>query len=641
MIQLLRRLARCAIACILAASGARSLLVAQTPVAVSHQQCVWRAGDNLAWAAPNLDEKDWKPYTGWRMDGRSPRIWVRCQVNLSPLAGLANPALQFEYGRAFQAFLNGRQIGSNGELSGGWYTSGLAPVFPIHESASGLEHAVIAVRISYRAFEESEPVRIWAGEEEWLKERYDSIALHRSHRFFPVEVCYLAIGFAGFLLFGMYLNDRHRLELLLLAMCCWCQLINRTVEYIDVAAMPTPWALSTALFAAGQCLGLPIVWFIFRLAGKRVPWLFRILIGVGLLHSIQLLLDLALPVNLSLRASAAFYSVYPAQIALESLTALATPLVAFWPWSGIEKRLRGLALCCLLWVSFETVWLAFVIFTSAFSEETTMVQQWANFLLLIRAFATLAVIVALVALLFRNQRRAAEERALLAGEMQAARSVQQVIIPEAIPCVPGFAIQSVYKPAGQIGGDFFQVLPTASGGILAVIGDVSGKGAPAAMTVSLLVGAFRALAHYTQSPAEILRAINQCMAGRNSGGFTTCLVLRVDADGTLTAANAGHIAPYADGKELPLENGLPLGLSAESVYPETTVTLHPTTRLTLLTDGVVEAQDARGELFGFERTAAISSEPAEEIARSAQTFGQEDDITVLTLDYAGAEAAYA
>ena len=141
----------------------------------------------------------------------------------------------------------------------------------------------------------------------------------------------------------------------------------------------------------------------------------------------------------------------------------------------------------------------------------------------------------------------------MAAELAAGRAVQQVLIPEEIPTIPGFNIQSVYKPYGEVGGDFFQVLPVKSdlgaGGALVIIGDVSGKGMPAAMTVSLLVGTVRTLAHYTQSPGEILSAMNQRMLARSHGGFTTCLVLRADADGTLTIANAGHIAPYLAGKE--------------------------------------------------------------------------------------------
>src|SRR5580693_4330943 len=213
------------------------------------------------------------------------------------------------------------------------------------------------------------------------------------------------------------------------------------------------------------------------------------------------------------------------------------------------------------------------------------------------------LIAMLAILVFRFTRtRRHEER--LAGEFEAARTVQQILIPEAIPAVPGFRIETVYKPFSEVSGDFFQIISTesADGTISAVvvIGDVSGKGMPAAMAVSLLVGTVRTLAHYTQSPGEILTAMNQRMLGRSSGGFTTCLVLRCDADGKLTIANAGHIAPYLAGKELPLENGLPLGLAADTTYAERSFHLAPGHQLTLLTDGVVESRDQAGALLGFE-----------------------------------------
>lgn len=247
---------------------------------------------------------------------------------------------------------------------------------------------------------------------------------------------------------------------------------------------------------------------------------------------------------------------------------------------------------------------------------------------------TLANTLLLLAIIYAVYRYTAEERrkqATLEQEIRNARAVQQVLIPDEIPEIPGFNIQSVYKPFGEVGGDFFQILPLKNGGLLAVIGDVSGKGMPAAMTVSLLVGTVRTLAHFVESPGEILAAMNQRMLGRSQGGFTTCLVLRVDSDGALTVANAGHIAPYIDGREFTLENGLPLGLAANTIYSESTFELAENRQLTLITDGVVEARDASGSLFGFERTATLSVEPAETVATAAQQFGQDDDITVLTV----------
>ena len=256
--------------------------------------------------------------------------------------------------------------------------------------------------------------------------------------------------------------------------------------------------------------------------------------------------------------------------------------------------------------------------------------QWSVF-----SFTIVLLGASVLAIFVRDLIHDRREKQRMAAELAASRAIQHVLIPEDIPTIPGFTIQSVYKPYGEVGGDFFQVLPVKSdsgaGGVLVIVGDVSGKGMPAAMTVSLLVGTVRTLAHYTQSPGEILSAMNQRMMARSHGGFTTCLVLRADPNGTLTIANAGHIAPYLAGKELPLTNGLPLGLSAESTYAESTFQLPANQQLTLLTDGVVEARDKSGALFGFERTAAISGKSADQIAKAAELFGMDDDITVLTL----------
>lgn len=226
-------------------------------------------------------------------------------------------------------------------------------------------------------------------------------------------------------------------------------------------------------------------------------------------------------------------------------------------------------------------------------------------------------------------------------ELEAAGAVQQVLVPDEIPSLPGFRIESVYRPAGEVGGDFFQILPAAGGALLVVIGDVSGKGMPAAMTVSLLVGVIDTLARYTESPGEILAAMNQRMLGRSGGGFTTCLALRMDPDGGVIAANAGHLAPWINGQEITLDNGLPLGLNSASTYAESEFHLPANAQLTLISDGVVEARNARGELFGFDRASALASDSAESIARAAQDFGQEDDITVLTFQLAPANVLHA
>jgi hypothetical protein len=223
------------------------------------------------------------------------------------------------------------------------------------------------------------------------------------------------------------------------------------------------------------------------------------------------------------------------------------------------------------------------------------------------------------------------EKQRLAAELAASRAVQQILIPEQTPEIPGFTIDAVYEPYGEVGGDFYQILPLVDGGALIAIGDVSGKGMPAAMMVSLLVGTLHALVETTTSPGQLLAGLNRLVQGRSHGGFTTCLILRIAPDGAVTFANAGHISPYFHGKELPCEDGLPLGLVAANSYPESSFLLSAGEQLTLLTDGVIEARNGAGELFGFDRTAANASLTAEAIAQQAQAFGQDDDITVLTV----------
>jgi serine phosphatase RsbU (regulator of sigma subunit) len=110
--------------------------------------------------------------------------------------------------------------------------------------------------------------------------------------------------------------------------------------------------------------------------------------------------------------------------------------------------------------------------------------------------------------------------------------------------------------------------------------------------------------------------------------------MRADPDGALTMANAGHLPPYCDGEELAVESGLPLGLDAQSSYDEAKFALRSGAQLTLLTDGVVEARSTTGELFGFARAQAWSRKSAEQIVEAARAFGQDDDITVVTLTLA-------
>ena len=229
-------------------------------------------------------------------------------------------------------------------------------------------------------------------------------------------------------------------------------------------------------------------------------------------------------------------------------------------------------------------------------------------------------------------------RDALQSEFETAREMQQRLVPPAVD-VPGFRIESVYKPAAHVGGDFFYIRPLEQGGILVVVGDVSGKGLKAAMTVNLVIGALRTMPPLP--PTRILAALNRGLVGQMQGGFVTCCAVRIDQDGAMTIANAGHLSPYHDGVELPVIAGVPLGIDSSIDYEESQFLLAPGSSLTFVSDGIVEARNEAGELFGFERTLQLSNSGANAIAQAAQAYGQEDDITVLSLTFTGAEVPHA
>jgi len=240
----------------------------------------------------------------------------------------------------------------------------------------------------------------------------------------------------------------------------------------------------------------------------------------------------------------------------------------------------------------------------------------------------------LAVLVYRFARTSREEQRLASG-MQAARDIQRRLVPSNIPVLTGLHTEIVYLAAEEVGGDFCQILPRRNGSILIAIGDVSGKGLQAAMLGALAVGALRSIADEEIGPAEALNRLNHVLSRneRSMSGFITCLCLVLTASGELTLANAGHLAPYVNGEEMELDSGIPLGVVQETKYRETHSRLPLSARLTLLSDGVVEARSQSGELFGFDRTTRISRLPASEIASKAHEFGQQDDITVITLDW--------
>lgn len=440
--------------------------------------------------------------------------------------------------------------------------------------------------------------------------------------FIEAVILVLALGVA----FALYWLDRSEPAYLLLGLLCSSLLLyvvnfvaNHGFTWYDVGIGVF---LSTVLYNVTASLW-PLFWaYWFRLGKRRL--LHLVVWPIALLAALQWTLLGPHIYGRVLPLSAGpwlwhFYSVFPILFSLVLVGVIAQCLRK----NRVEGMLALPAILLVVLARLMTPVLSALHLPTSFRPFGTFIP--------IGQLGSIVSLIMITVLLLRRFFAGLRQREQLRQEMERARTVQNILVPQEVPTVPGFRIQALYKPAGEVGGDFFQILPLERGGVLVVIGDVSGKGMPAAMTVSLLVGTVRTLAHFTQSPGEILAAMNQRMLTRSQGGFTTCLALRADADGTLTVANAGHIAPYLDGHELDLENGLPLGLAHQSAYIESKFTLGLHKQLTLLTDGVVEARSKAGELLGFDRAAAISTEPAEKVVSAAQAIGQDDDITVVTL----------
>jgi hypothetical protein len=630
----------------------------------------WRfhPGDNMTWAQPDYDDSEWSsmdltppegsidPTTGssgfllgWTAKGY-PKLtgyaWYRLRVDVKSSSGDAVPPLAIrmpmDVDDAYQVYVNGKFTGEFGHFHSNevTYVNAQPRAFPF---PSDLRSGPITIAIRMWMDTATPFMSPDAGGlhgvpllgqaqsiDTMLDKAWDEI--DRSMASYVVRIIILgSVALLGFVFFWLDQREKaylwlaiscavYMLNLLLILLGYYVTWISMVTETIVTDVFVTPIQFGVWAIFWGYWFGLPEMRQIHRIVWGLVALL---VVGVAMLRA---------PFYGTLVPVSASAWLLP----VTEVIKLAFGAVIFWiVYRGIRTRgVEGwLALVPILLMP---VWI--------YQDELTTLHFYRMYVLhgIPIGLNTLGIVLMMAAisvLMLRRFVRSLREKQLMETEMEQARQVQQVLIPEALPTIPGFEIDSEYRPAQQVGGDFFQILPLESGAFLAVIGDVSGKGIPAAMTVSLLVGTVRTALSATRSPAGLLDVLNTRMMGRGQGGFTTCLVVRVDADGSVTAANAGHLAPYVNGREVAVANGLPLGLSASAGYGETVFRLPSGGRLTLITDGVVEARMKSGELFGFERAAAIAQQPAADIAHAAQQFGQEDDITVLSVLRPAAEPA--
>jgi predicted ester cyclase len=241
------------------------------------------------------------------------------------------------------------------------------------------------------------------------------------------------------------------------------------------------------------------------------------------------------------------------------------------------------------------------------------------------------------------------ERERVEQELKVARSIQQASLPEEVPTLEGWQISPFYQPAREVGGDFYDFHFLSEGRLGLVVGDATGKGVPAALVMSTTCGMLQAVSEALDSisPGEVLSRVNETLMSRiPSNMFVTCFYGVLDPESaTFTYANAGHDLPYiwhGGAAEELRARGMPLGLMPGMSYEEKEMMLEPTDTALLYSDGLVEAHDPKGEMFGFPRLQALMAEHGEEQASGdflmeelssfvGEGWEQEDDITLLTL----------
>jgi serine phosphatase RsbU (regulator of sigma subunit) len=229
-----------------------------------------------------------------------------------------------------------------------------------------------------------------------------------------------------------------------------------------------------------------------------------------------------------------------------------------------------------------------------------------------------------------------------------ARRIQQASLPKDVPTLEGWQITPFYQPAREVGGDFYDFHLLSEGQLGLVVGDATGKGVPAALVMSTTCGMLRLAAQSPSSPGEMLQRVNEALFPNIPANmFVTCFYAILDPkSGHLVYANAGHDLPYlhrsGDAEEL-RARGMPLGLMPGMGYEEKEIALEAGEAALFYSDGLVEAHNPRGEMFGFPRLQALVAERDDEerslvdslleelYSFTEEGWEQEDDITLLTL----------
>jgi len=579
----------------------------------------------LGWADPGFDDQSWPvaeqvrwPMPAFNSDGF---MWVRARMTVpGDAAGpIALCLSQDTFSIADEVFVNGKQVGHQGSLPPQSELI-LFPQDAVFDLPAGMAAPGTTLEVAFRAWY---PPFIrtfgWFDFADFILDgnRNLKLAVHADRattllEWGPTLALNVLIGIMGLGLLAFWRWTGTREILLCSAMLIVFPLFQLLHDLGVLGLLTLSFELNTVIYIFLQAAGMAVtVEFIWEVHGLRALWLKRLAQAALVVFNVGGLFG-------QLATTPSTFDRLSIPVGMLAVAVFDVVTFGVNVWSIFNRRRTRLiaAALALIPCASSMLWLGSAI--------------GGNFGVIHIEYLDLAFFVSALALfimLGQSGWQAWRARDELRVEFEAARELQEQLIAPAVS-VPGFNIESVYAPAKQVGGDFFRIMPEQDGSVLIVVGDVSGKGLKAAMTVSAIMVTLRGCPSHR--PAEILAYLNQVLFGQVSG-FVTCCVTRITPDGVITLANAGNPAPYRNGEEMVVEPGLPLGMLADTRYRETRYQIAPGDRLTFVSDGVVEATNPQGELYGFERTLAVSNQPANAIAEAARQFGQEDDITVLSV----------
>ncbi len=618
------------------------------------------------WAEPGFDDSKWETVDltpksgtvdplsgiqgyvpGWTVMGHPGYwgyAWYRIRVQVQARSGeslaLAGPA---NVDDIYQVFVNGGLAGQFGSFAGrtptAYYTQPM--MFPIPENegqdagkSAGTSTQVLAFRVFMMPSTLTEVADVGGfhtapvlGDAATVAATHQMswLELVRGYAITAVEVP--IFGLMAVLAFTLILFDRSDRVYLWIGALFLLQaaslLLSCASSWTQYVSILEGQLLNDGLMTALIFAGWVMVWWVW-FGRQRPDWTPHAAAGLAVLFVVTIVIGQEMFVGLVPHAVAWYF--------LKASVVVRLLFLALQLWivfQGIRRQglEGGMVLpAVLLWG------------INAFSVELVLLHipiRWAFFGWSIRLgqISNLLLVLVVGVLLLRRLLTSIHTQRQMALDVKQAQEVQQMILPEARTVLPGLTIESEYRPAREVGGDFFQVIPNeVDGSLLIVAGDVVGKGLQAGMLVALLVGAIRTAASFSTDPRLVLEQLNLRLLGRNNAQ-ATCLALRIGEDGTVTLANAGHMAPYLNGELMPMEGALPLGMLPGAEFSSMRFRLKESDKLVLLSDGVVEAMDAEGQLFGFERVRELlrSTRSATEVASAAQSFGQEDDISVISV----------